>query len=63
MLPDPNAEFVRLKDVREVKEGLGGPPKGPNVVTRSKKVQIEEDPESDHDSDGEECIVFALVKV
>lgn len=44
--PDPNQEFVTLKDVRIVKEGLQEPPTGPDVVTPQNEAEEEEENET-----------------
>ncbi|RYP16427.1 hypothetical protein DL767_010182 [Monosporascus sp. MG133] len=40
---DPNEEFVRWKDVREVKAGLRGPPPAPTSVTPQNVDEDEEE--------------------
>lgn len=63
VVPDPNSKFVRLKDVRKVQEGMKGLTPKPTRVTRSKKVIIEKEEESEHYSDDEDCIVVRPMKV
>lgn len=63
VVPDPNSEFVRLKDVRKVQEGMKGITPKPTRVTRSKKVVIEEEEESEHYSEDDDCIVVRPMKV
>lgn len=58
--PDPNHEFVKLKDVRLVKAGLQGPAKGLNVVTRQNEPEDEEEEESEYKNDDPECIVVRM---
>ncbi|RYP70924.1 hypothetical protein DL771_005174 [Monosporascus sp. 5C6A] len=48
---DPNQEFVRLKNVKEVKAGLKGNAQGPSSVTPQNEAQDEEGEESDYDTD------------
>ena len=58
--PDPNHEFVKLKDVRLVKAGLQGPAKEPNVVTPQNEPQNEEEKEGEYENDDPECIVVRM---
>ena len=58
--PDPNQEFVQLKDVRLVKEGLQGSSTGPNVVTPQNEPEEKEDEESEYKNDDPECIVVRM---
>lgn len=53
---DPNTEFVRLKDVREVKAGLGGPAPEPFIVTPRNRPEEEEE-ESEYETDESDCII------
>lgn len=63
VIPDPNSEFVRLKDVKKVQEGMKGFTPKPTRVTWSKKVIIKEEEESEHYSDDEDCIIVRPMKV
>lgn len=60
VLPAPNEEFVRLKDVQLVKGGLEGPPRRSTRNTRLKVVEIKEESEGYSDDD---CIFVAPVQV
>lgn len=59
--PDPNFEFVKLKDVRLVKAGLQGPAKEPNVVTPQNEPQDDEEEEGEYENDDPECIVVRMM--
>ncbi|RYP03578.1 hypothetical protein DL765_010455 [Monosporascus sp. GIB2] len=54
---DPNQEFVRLKNVRQVKAGLKGNAQGPSAVTPQKEAQDEGEEESEYYTDDPDCIV------
>lgn len=58
--PDPNQEFVRLKDVRLVKEGLQKGSTGPNVVTPQNEPEEEEEKEIEYENSDPECIVVRM---
>lgn len=57
---DPNAEFVRLKDVRQVKAGLKDAASTPAVVTPQDDPQEEEEEESEYENNDPECIVVRI---
>ncbi|RYP56943.1 hypothetical protein DL771_011516 [Monosporascus sp. 5C6A] len=54
---DPNQEFVRLKNVRQVKAGLKGNAQGPSAVTPQNEAQDEEEEEIEYYTDDPDCIV------
>ena len=59
VVPAPNEEFVRLRDVAKVKESISAKPKARRAVTRKKPAESEDEEESDDNTDESECIVVS----
>ncbi|RYO92532.1 hypothetical protein DL764_008115 [Monosporascus ibericus] len=53
---NPNQEFVRLKNVREVKAGLKSNLQEPSSITPQNEAQDKEEEEKEYDTDDPDCI-------
>lgn len=57
---DPNQEFAKLKDVRQVKAGMEGPLTRRTAVTRRNEEEDEEEEDPGVEGHGPGCIVVKL---